>query len=62
MFISKSIPNKTAGYYRLSREDGDKMERDSIEVHFRFEDEMNDFLEHYGWQKAKRPELEALSE
>jgi len=30
MFISKSIPNKTAGYYRLSREDGDKMESDSI--------------------------------
>lgn len=30
MFISKSIQNKTAGYYRLSREDGDKMESDSI--------------------------------
>ena len=30
MFISKPIQNKTAGYYRLSREDGDKMESDSI--------------------------------
>jgi len=37
-------------------------DKNHIEVHFRFEDEMNDFLEHYGWQKAKRPELEALSE
>ena len=30
MFFSKAIQNKTAGYFRLSREDGDKMESDSI--------------------------------
>lgn len=30
MYFSKAIPNKTAGYFRLSREDGDKMESDSI--------------------------------
>lgn len=30
MFFSKANQNKTAGYYRLSREDGDKMESDSI--------------------------------
>lgn len=33
-----------------------------IEVHFRFEDEMNDFLEHYGQQEAEQAEPEALSE
>lgn len=30
MYFSKANQNKAAGYYRLSREDGDKAESDSI--------------------------------
>ena len=52
MFFSKAIQNKTAGYFRLSREDGDKMESDSIRNQ---KDLVTDYI-------SKHPEITLVKE